>query len=118
MPLANPALDYTAGQRPSAPTFFLDVSWDGDSAYPTGGSPSFKVAIQAALKAATPPLLIDVTNIVNVVPLDCGGYAIAYDRANDKLLVRQCAAAGAPMAEVPPLADLHLVRFKATVIVR
>lgn len=116
--LATPTLDTYAGERPSAPTYMLDVSWDGDAAYPAGGSPGFSAYVLAACKAATPPLLIDVSNIVNVIPLDCGGYEIAYVRATDKLIVRWCAAAGSPMAEVTAATDLHTTRFKATVVLR
>ncbi len=118
MAIANPTLDYKAGERPSAPTMLLNVSFDGDANYPAGGTAGFKASVLAACKAANPPLNIDVTNVVAVLGVKTGGYKIEYNRSTDKLLVFWCAAAGSPMAEVTASTDLHLVRFEVVVVVK
>lgn len=116
MALANVEKKYIAGERPSAPLIAVVVEFDGDAAYPTNGTAGFKDSVKAALKTAG--INIGTTNVVTVLPVDTKGYQIAYDRTNDKLIVRWCAAAGSPMAEVTNGTDLHTVRFAVCVIIK
>ncbi|RTL06441.1 hypothetical protein EKK58_05670 [Candidatus Dependentiae bacterium] len=116
MALANVTHKYLAGERPSAPLITVVVEFDGDAAYPTGGTAGFKDSVKAALKTAG--VNIGTTNVVAVLPVDTKGYGIAYNRTDDKLLVLQCAGSGNPMAEVSNGADLHTTRFTVCVIIK
>jgi len=56
------------------------VSFLGDAAYPTGGTPGFAASLSAAIGRGN-------LTILAVVPQDCGLHAPVYDAANDKLKV-------------------------------
>lgn len=116
MALANIEHKFLAGERPSAPLISVVVEFDGDAAYATGGTAGFKASVQAALTTAG--IKIGTTNVIGVFAIDCKGYEVAYDRTNDKLIVRQCAASGNPMAEVPALTNLSTTRFSVCVLIK
>lgn len=63
----------------AGPVFVDSISFLGDSSYPTGGTAAFDTALRAITK--------DQRDIIGVIPLDCGGYLPAYDRATSKLKV-------------------------------
>lgn len=86
------------------PVFYDRISFAGDGAYPTGGTPGFQTAIQALLKAGR--------KVLTVIPGDCGDNLVTYDSANDKLKCR-VASTG---AEVANAANLSAVTFNLTVV--
>lgn len=116
MAIANVEHKILAGERPSAPLIAAVIEFDGDAAYPTNGTAGFKASVKAALKTAG--VNIGTTNTLAVLPVDTKGYQLAYNRTDDKLIVRQCAGTGNPMAEVPNATDLHTVRFAVCVIIK
>lgn len=116
MALANVTYEKVAGERPSAPLIHVSVAFDGDATYPTGGTPGFKASIKEALKTAG--IKIGTDNLLAVIPVDSKGYQLAYNAADDKLIVRQCAGSGNPMSEVSNGTDLHLVRFSVLCVIK
>jgi hypothetical protein len=70
-----------AGQRVSVPLRAIPLQFDGDGAYPAGGTPNFEALVRAALPGSEFVTLFEVTG------QDCGGYVVTYDRENDKLKV-------------------------------
>lgn len=68
------------GVMPSAPVFCHRIQFDGDTAYPDGGTPGFKALVQAAIGVPG----ADILSVVKAGP--CGGYEPVYDHANDKLM--------------------------------
>jgi hypothetical protein len=116
MAIANVEHKYLAGERPSAPLIAAVVEFDGDAAYTTGGTAGFKTSVQTALTTAG--IKIGTTNVIGVFGIDTKGYQVAYDRTNDKLIIRQCAASGNPMAEVSAAANLSATRFSVCVLIK
>jgi len=93
--------------------FFDSISFLGDGAYPTGGSPGLDTLVQA--------LVGDSRDIIAVIPGDCGGYVPAYvpGTLDGLLKVYQGDndnAADAPLIEVPNATDLSSVTFTLMVI--
>lgn len=80
MALGAITLNDDVGVMPSAPTFTDRISFAGDNAYPTGGTPGFKALFQAKTKDQRQPIA--------VVAQDTNGlYSVGYDEVNDKLKV-------------------------------
>lgn len=97
----------------ATPIFLDTVSFAGDSSYPTGGTASFEDAYQTLKKSDR--------EIIGVVPLDCGGYVPAYDKANDKLKVYRAlygGGAAGPLVEVTNGVDLSGTTFQLLIISR
>lgn len=96
------------GQSPGAPTYHDLIAFAGDDAYATGGTAGFQDLVQA--------LTNDGREVLAVVGQDCGGYVVAYDKANDKLKVYEAAADGNPLDEAANAADLSLTTFNVLVL--
>lgn len=104
MTLANVALAGQQGMHSSVrPEFVYRVTLDLDAAYPDGGYTSFAATTLAAVigKGKT------VINIIQANP--CGGYALWWDRVNDKLMVYQYPTSLGPSTQVPGDTDLALI---------
>jgi len=88
--------------------FHVDLlSFAADGAYPTGGTAAFQAAVRTALAKGA-------VELVAVVPQDCGGYTVCYDKANDKLKVYYNdydAVADGPDIQVPNATNLAAVTF-------
>ena len=83
------------------------LSFAGDDAYPTGGTAGIQSSLRTTLgRNAT---------IAGVSMQLCGGYVPQYDQANDKLLVYEAGADGAPLDEVTATTDLSSTTFNITV---
>ena len=111
MAIAN-AAKVTGGSLDGAggndPLFANMVSFNGDAAYPTGGTAAFKASMQAVIGSGRAPIAC--------VGQDCGGYVPCYDIANDKLKVYEAAADGNPLDEVTDSTDLSAVVFNLLVV--
>lgn len=83
------------------------LTFPGDGAYPTGGTPGFQALVRAKLG--------DNRTILAVIGQDCGGYVPVYDVAADKLKVYKSAASAVPMVEVTAAANLAAVPFTVLV---
>lgn len=93
------------------PVFYDRVTVVGDGAYPTGGSAGLLAAFRVACGAGR--------NIFSVIPQDCGGYSVAYDHVNDKLIVRHGdndGVADGPSVEVPNATNLAAVTLNLCII--
>lgn len=111
MAIGTVTRDNLMGQKASAPTMMDLVHFTGDSAYPTGGTASFKSKIRDLANDNRQPLA--------VIGQDCGGYVPVYDHANDKLKVYYAnndGGADGPLIEVPNATDLSGVTFNVLVI--
>jgi len=72
----------------------IRMSFAGDDSYPTGGTATFSALVKTAV--ATAHAAAGDANvrgyeslaIQGVIPQDCGQYVPSYDKANDKLFVR------------------------------
>lgn len=89
------------GQVPANPTFVDNISFPGDDAYPTGGSPFEALFRTAEGKAIT---------VLTVVTNDCGEYRVAYIPATQTLMVLD-----ADGAEVADGTNLSGTTFNVTV---
>jgi hypothetical protein len=69
----------------SAPLGCVELSFAGDGAYPSGGTPDFEAEVQAVVGRE-----IDLLFVVKVAA--SGVYTAIYDKANDKLYVENAAA--------------------------
>lgn len=90
------------------------LSFAGDGAYPTGGTAGFQAAVRSAVGAGN-------LELVGVLPQDCGGYHVAYDKAADKLKVYHGdndGGADGPGVEVPNAADLSAVTLRLLAITK
>jgi hypothetical protein len=90
------------------------LSFAADGAYPTGGSAGFQAAVRAALNKGN-------LEIVGVIPQDCGGYSVTYDKAADKLKVYtndNDNVADGPGVQVANAANLGGVTFKVLVLTK
>jgi hypothetical protein len=87
----------------SAPSGIAEVSFVGDTSYPTGGTAAFNATVQALMGRAVTVLGIQKSGPTGV-------YTPIYDKVNDKLYVE--VAAG---TEVPNATDLHGTTFKLLV---
>jgi hypothetical protein len=91
---------------------FHEISFAGDTSYPTGGS-AFLEPFRTA-KDATP-------TIIALVPIECGGYLPQYDASTGKLKVYRGdndGGADGPLVEVANATNLSGVTFKVLVISR
>ncbi len=118
MPIGAITLGTAAGFKPSAPLFYINMEFDGDSAYPTGGSPDFVEDVKDKFQAEMASLpdanvrgRIDVTGLA-IVGFECGQYVPWYDEAHDKLFVRD--GGHATWQEVPNGTNLAGTKFKLT----
>lgn len=87
------------------------ISFAGDAAYPSGGTPGFQALVRTALGKGN-------VTISHVIPVDCGGYVPEYDTAADKLKLLygdNNNAADGPLVE-NATADLHTTTFKLIVV--
>lgn len=81
MPLGAATINNQGGKAPSSPVFVDDISFAGDSSYPTGGTAAFQAffrAIAGIKEQRTVLAVIDIGNLATDYPL--------YDKANDKLM--------------------------------
>jgi hypothetical protein len=111
----------SAGGRPSAPTYHLDITLVGDGAYPTGGTAGFAALVQAAAKTAGIKVVIEKANILGLIEIDTKGYLLSYDKTDDKLIVRYFdynAGSDGAAIEVPNATDLSAVTFRFSVAVQ
>jgi hypothetical protein len=113
MALGAITINTKAGFKPKAPEPMLaDISFAGDSDYPTGGTATFATLVKAALDAGSVESLagIEVLGVVEILPV--ATHYPVYDKANDKLMlfVRTTGA------EEAAHADLHLTTFRVAVI--
>lgn len=95
-----------------APHALVDLSFAGDSSYPTGGTAGFQAAVRAKLSGAA-------ITVLAVMAIDCKGYQVAYDPDNDKLKFYQGDndnGADGPAVEVPNATNLSSVTFRVLVI--
>ena len=98
------------GAKPSAPLFVDVLSFNGDDAYPTGGTTGFQAAVQA--------IVGDQREILAVIGQDCGGYDPVYIPATDALKVYESGADGSANDEVANAADLSGTTFNVVVLSR
>ena len=108
------------GEKPSAPLFTIDVSFEGDAAYPDDGTPNFQELVRDAIEAANAAKSDhnvrgrqDIT-IQTVLAYHAGQYIPVYDVANDKLLVYD--GGSATWAQVSGTPDLHTTIFNLTLL--
>ena len=120
MTLGAITLGTLEGDKPSAPLFAIDVSFEGDDAYPTGGTPNFQDAIRDAIEAANAAKSdhnvrgrMDIS-IQCVAGFESGQYVPYYDAANDKLKVLD--GGSATWAEVADTTDIHTTVFNLTLL--
>lgn len=106
MSLTNQTAVVNAGGQPSAPLRADRMTFSGDDAYVAGGTPDASTEIKAALPKIS-PTVVDITGRDST-----GQYSLAYDAANDKLLILDMGAT--PPAEVGA-GDKSALTFEATV---
>jgi len=100
----------------------LNIEFDGDTSYPTGGTADFqdfvRDIVEAAAAAASDSNVRGAQSleIVDIVPGDCGQYVPSYDKTNDKLFVRD--GGSATWAEVANTTPLNGTKFNVTVLCR
>lgn len=99
----NVTAEGPGSQQPPAPVFFNVLSLNGDSLYPTGGTPGFQMLVRA--------LFGDNRTVLAVIAQDCGAYSCFYDAVNDKLKVLTNAG-----VEVANAFNLSAVPFNILVI--
>ena len=92
------------GEKPGVPSFFDPLSFAGDSAYATGGSPEFEASYRESM--------VGNREVIAVIAGDCGDHVPVYDAANDTLKVYLRSTG----AEVAAAADLSGVTFNLVVI--
>ncbi len=93
------------------PTFFTKVSVAGETSYVTGGTTGLLAALRANRK--------DKSQILGIIPQDCGGFFLVYDTTTDKLKVYQVdptAGAVGPAPEVVAAQNLSTTTFNFIVI--
>jgi hypothetical protein len=95
-----------AAQGNATPIFLKPVSFAGDGAYATGGTADFQASVRADLGPAL--------EVVEVISGIAGNYIAQYDKANDKLLIRQISDG----AEVANATDLSGTTFNLTLVCR
>lgn len=120
MTLGAITLGTLEGDKPSAPLFAIDVSFEGDDAYPTGGTPGFEELVRDAIEAANKAKSDknvrgrqDIT-VQCVAGYQAGQYVPYYDAANDKLMVFD--GGSATWAQVAATTDLHTTVFNLTLL--
>ena len=91
------------------PVRFDEVAIPGDSAYPTGGTANFTTLIRAALGVGS-------SEIIGMMPGDCGGYHAVYDKQNDKLKVYRNGAINVAQVEVTATTDLSATTFRLVIV--
>lgn len=98
----------TTGGKPSTPLFVTEVNVLCDNAYPAGGWP---LSLADYLPSGS-----TVIGAFADDHLGLSGYQFHYDRANDKLYVFECAAAGNPMQELATVTALNGVNVRLIVL--
>ena len=103
----------TTAKGTTSPLFADLITFKGDGAYPTNGTADFQDAYRVLAKSDR--------EILAVIGQDCGGYVVAYDKANDKLKVYTGdynPAADSPLVECDNAENLSAVDFTVLVIAR
>lgn len=80
MALGAATINLQAGKAPSSPVFFDDLSFAGDSSYPTGGTAAFQDFIRNTIgikEGRTIDAVIDISGNAT--------HYFVYDKATDKL---------------------------------
>jgi len=117
MSLANLAIEARSNK---VSDFKVRMNFDGDDAYPTGGTATFQALFRAAVNAANAALSDsnvrgdESLEILDIIGGDCGQYVAFYDKTNDKLKVLD--GGSATRAEVTATTDLSGTKFNITVI--
>lgn len=93
-------LEVSAGDGPLRADL---VQFAGDGAYPTGGTANFQALLRTALGKGH-------VEIIGVITQNSGGKQLAYDKANDKLIVYSGAS------EVANASDQSGTTFRAVVL--
>jgi hypothetical protein len=76
-----------------APFYLVSFQLTASGNYTTGGDSLATAFTGMAFKSSVKPVMIVAQGIA--------GYKYEYDYTNDKMLTRECAAAGNPLAEIP-----------------
>jgi len=94
----------------SPPMNFDEVTFEGPTAYPSGGTTGFEAVIAAVLGRGTIDLLA-------VIQIDGSGYVLRYNKGTDKLMIFESDNGGAdgPLQETTT-ADLHTTVFRCLVV--
>jgi hypothetical protein len=98
----------------------LLISFDGDNAYPAGGTLDFTAYVRdivAAVAAAATDKNVrgaESLEIDAVIPQNCGQYVPSFDKAADTLFVQD--GGHATWAEVAPATDLSGTTFNLVVL--
>jgi hypothetical protein len=103
--MALGALTGVALRNTSKPKFVDNISFAGDTSYPTGGS-AFDALFEALVKQNR--------TVLAIVPNDCGGYHPVYSAG--LLKVYRTGAINAVAEQVPNATNLSAVTFNITVI--
>lgn len=93
--------------RSGGPVILVNLSFDGDDSYPTGGTAGLEQLVRDALGGENVELLA-------VVAQDCGLFLPSYDKANDTLLVRNLTDG----TEVADTTDLSTTTFNVLAIAK
>lgn len=93
--------------RSGGPTILQNMSFLGDSSYPTGGTVGFQALARTAVGGES-------IEILAVVAQDCGLFLPVYDKATDKLLVRNLTDG----SEVTAAVDLSGTTFNVLVVAK
>ncbi len=107
------------GMRPSAPVGLLDISLTGPTSYATGGITGAAALLSAAAVAAGYKHVFTKDNIFGIVPLDCKGYHIAYNKADDKFVWyygNNDGGSDGPAVEVAAATNLDAITVRFTVL--
>lgn len=107
MPLGTPVIQNQGGKSASTPVFIDEITFTGDTAYPTGGSAAFEAFIRGATgikEGRTVDAVIDVTGNATHYPV--------YDKAANalKMFVR------ATGVEVANTTNMSATTFRVLVI--
>lgn len=118
MAIGTISLPAIAAQGNATPIYLDLLQFDGDDAYPTGGTAAFQASYRAADDAVSGQSVKQAREIIAVIGQDCGGYVPVYDKANDKLKVYEEGADGGAADEVTATTDLSGTAFNVLVVSR
>lgn len=110
-----------AGQRPTAPLIPLDITVTGPNPYATGGITGAAALVQAAAVTAGFKIGIDKNSIMGIVPIDTKGYQVAFNKADDKLVIYygdNDNSSDGPMVQVANGTDLSAVDLRFSVLLQ
>lgn len=108
MALATGALTSRTGEAPGSPVFHVNVSFDGDDNYTTGGTLLFEQFVRDIL--TNKPNI----EIIDIIPGDCGLFLPSYISATDALLVRNLTDG----TQVSGATNLEATKFNVTIVAR